>query len=57
VPGAFVECGTWFGGCAFGIALAQKRVLDDYYAWDGAARAAHDWLSANDAAYRIRQGG
>ena len=174
VPGAFVECGTWFGGCAFGIALAQLRVLgevvrpvhmmdsfeglspaterdgpaalhyqahpedphfldncrapldrvlatraalglteaecpvvkgwfsdtvapmapvlgaaggiamlrvdcdwyepvrtvldhfaplvaetgvvilDDYYAWDGAARAAHDWLSANDAAYRIR---
>lgn len=32
-------------------------ILDDYYAWDGAARAAHDWLSANDAPYRIRQGG
>jgi len=176
LPGAFVECGTWLGGCAFGMALAQKRVfgqvvrpvylmdsfaglppatnrdgpaahhyqslpdhpgyldncrapldqvvatraalglteaecpivpgwfkdtvpslfpvlrerggiallrvdcdwyepvrlvldqfmplvpesgvaiIDDYYAWDGAARAVHDWLSANDLPYRIRQG-
>lgn len=30
-------------------------ILDDYYAWDGAARAAHDYFSANNLAYRIRQ--
>lgn len=32
-------------------------ILDDYYAWDGCARATHQWLAANDLAYRIRQGG
>jgi O-methyltransferase len=30
-------------------------ILDDYYAWDGAARAAHDYLSGHSLAYRIRQ--
>lgn len=29
-------------------------VIDDYYAWDGCARAVHDYLSGSDAAYRIR---
>lgn len=29
-------------------------VIDDYYAWDGCARAVHDYLSSTDAAYRIR---
>lgn len=29
-------------------------ILDDYYAWDGCARAVHDYLSRNDLAYRIR---
>lgn len=29
-------------------------VIDDYYAWDGCARAVHDYLSGTDAAYRIR---
>lgn len=29
-------------------------VIDDYYAWDGCARAVHDYLSGIDAAYRIR---
>jgi hypothetical protein len=29
-------------------------VIDDYYAWDGCARAVHHYLSAADAAYRIR---
>lgn len=24
VPGAIIECGTWLGGCAFGMALAQR---------------------------------
>jgi O-methyltransferase len=29
-------------------------VIDDYYAWDGCARAVHDYLARVDAAYRIR---
>lgn len=29
-------------------------ILDDYYAWDGCARATHDFLSQNDLTWRIR---
>jgi deoxyxylulose-5-phosphate synthase len=29
-------------------------VLDDYYAWDGCARAVHDYLSRNRLSWRIR---
>lgn len=29
-------------------------ILDDYYAWDGCARATHDYLSANQLSWRIR---
>jgi O-methyltransferase len=29
-------------------------LIDDYYAWDGCARAVHDYLSRYDLAYRIR---
>lgn len=29
-------------------------IVDDYYAWDGCARAVHDFLSRNDLSYRIR---
>jgi O-methyltransferase len=29
-------------------------LLDDYYAWDGCARATHDFLSKNDLSWRIR---
>ena len=29
-------------------------ILDDYYAWDGCARATHDYLSRHDLPYRIR---
>lgn len=29
-------------------------IIDDYYAWDGCARAVHDYLSSTDSAYRIR---
>jgi hypothetical protein len=29
-------------------------ILDDYYAWDGCARATHDFLSQNDLPWRIR---
>lgn len=30
-------------------------IVDDYYAWDGATRAVHDYLSRNNLAYRLRQ--
>lgn len=29
-------------------------ILDDYYAWDGCARATHDFLSQNGLSWRIR---
>jgi O-methyltransferase len=29
-------------------------ILDDYYAWDGCARATHDFLSQNKLTWRIR---
>ncbi len=29
-------------------------IVDDYYAWDGCARAVHDFLSRSDSSYRIR---
>ena len=29
-------------------------VIDDYYAWDGGARAVHDYISSTDAACRIQ---
>lgn len=29
-------------------------LIDDYYDWDGCARAIHDYLSRNDLAYRIQ---
>jgi len=29
-------------------------VIDDYYAWDGCARAVHDYLSKHDLPYRIK---
>lgn len=29
-------------------------IVDDYYAWDGCARALHDYLSRNDLPYRIK---
>jgi O-methyltransferase len=29
-------------------------IIDDYYAWDGCARALHDYLSRNDLPYRIK---
>jgi O-methyltransferase len=29
-------------------------IIDDYYAWDGCARAVHEYLSRHDLPYRIR---
>ena len=31
-------------------------IIDDYYAWDGCARAVHDFLSDRQAIERLRQG-
>jgi len=31
-----------------------RIILDDYYVWDGCARAAHDFLSRNDLPWRLR---
>lgn len=57
-----VDC-DWYASVRFVLdqlaPLVSTRgitILDDYYAWDGAARATHDWLSVNQKAYRIRQG-
>jgi O-methyltransferase len=31
-------------------------LIDDYYTWDGCARAVHEFLASTKAAERIRQG-
>jgi hypothetical protein len=36
------------------VAAEGTVLIDDYYAWDGCARAVHDYLSAGDHAYRIK---
>lgn len=30
-------------------------IIDDYYTWDGCARAVHDWIAQTQAPIRIRQ--
>lgn len=37
------------------VAPGGMIIIDDYYAWDGCARAVHDYLSENKLAVRIRQ--
>lgn len=36
------------------VADEGRVIVDDYYAWDGCARATHDFLSQNSLCYRIR---
>ncbi len=36
------------------VADEGKIILDDYFAWDGCARATHDFLSSNKLAWRLR---
>lgn len=53
--------GDWYDSTtecleAFGPVLLDGAivVVDDYYYWDGCARAVHDWLSRHDLPWRIR---
>lgn len=53
--------GDWYDSTiecleAFGPALLDGAIIvvDDYYYWDGCARAVHDWLSRHDLPWRIR---
>ena len=36
------------------VVLNGMIIIDDYYMWDGCARAVHDYLSVNKLAVRIR---
>ncbi len=36
------------------VAVEGTVLIDDYYAWDGCARAVHDYFSEGDYAYRIK---
>lgn len=36
------------------VGVGATVIVDDYYAWDGCARAVHQWLHDNDAPYRIK---
>lgn len=53
--------GDWYDSTmqcleAFGPLLRDGAVVivDDYFAWDGCARAVHDWLSRHDLPWRVR---
>lgn len=53
--------GDWYGSTQECMQQLMPRVddrgcviVDDYYAWDGCARAVHEWLADNDAPYRIK---
>jgi len=39
------------------VAMGGLIIVDDYYIWDGCARAVHDFLSRRQATERIRQRG
>jgi O-methyltransferase len=53
--------GDWYGStrtCLDGLVPVTRDgatvIIDDYYAWDGCARAVHDFLSQNDVPYRLK---
>src|SRR5262245_2381674 len=53
--------GDWYGSTEVCLqhlcpVVAEEGVviIDDYYAWDGCARAVHDYLSTHDLSYRIK---
>ncbi len=45
---------TCLDGLASNVSIGGTIIIDDYYAWDGCARAVHDYFSENDLSYRIR---
>jgi O-methyltransferase len=52
--------GDWYSSTETALRYLVPRVdergtviIDDYYAWDGCARAVHDYLSRNDLPYKI----
>ncbi len=53
--------GDWYDSTMTCLQLLEPMVseggiviVDDYYAWDGCARAVHDYLSGRDLPYRIK---
>jgi hypothetical protein len=55
-----VDC-DWYDPVSLVLQTLEPRVsenaaiiLDDYFAWDGCARAVHEYLSVNSLPYRIR---
>ena len=41
-------------GCCPNVSEEGVVIVDDYYAWDGCARAVHDYISYKDLPYRIK---
>lgn len=41
-------------GCCSAVSEEGVVIVDDYYTWDGCARAVHDYLTENDLPYRIK---
>lgn len=55
-----LDC-DWYSSVTDCLAVLMPKVsaggvviVDDYYAWDGCAKAVHDWLSRNDKPYRLQ---
>lgn len=53
--------GDWYdsiavtiNGCCPSVNEEGVVIIDDYYAWDGCARAVHDYISQADLPYRIK---
>lgn len=53
--------GDWYdsiavtiNGCCPSVSEEGIVIIDDYYAWDGCARAVHDYISQADLPYRIK---
>lgn len=53
--------GDWYdstavtiNGCCPSVSEEGVVIVDDYYAWDGCARAVHDYISQADLPYRIK---
>lgn len=45
---------TTLNGCCPAVSEEGIVIVDDYYAWDGCARAVHEYLTEKDLPYRIK---